>query len=49
MHNSNVVSLLSFGEEEGSRGRHSWAERREGNRKAWLGVLQETPGKAETS
>jgi hypothetical protein len=49
MHNTEVVSLLSFGEKEGSRGRQSWAERREGNREAWLGVLQETPGKAKES
>ena len=49
MHNSEVVSLLSFGEKEEPRGRQSWAERREGNREARLGVLQETPSKAKES
>ena len=49
MHNTEVVSPLSFGEKEESRGRQSWAERREGNREARLGVLQETPSKAKES
>jgi hypothetical protein len=49
MHNSKEASLFSFGEKEGSRGRQSWAERREGNREARLGVFQETPGKAKKS
>jgi len=49
MHNTVVVLLLSFGEKEGSRGRQSWSERREGDCKARLGVLQEAPGKAEES
>jgi len=49
MHNTNVVSFPTFGEKEGSRGRQSWAERREGDREARLGVLQETPGKAKES
>jgi hypothetical protein len=49
MHNGKVASLKSFGEKEGSRCRQSWAERREGNREARLGVFQETPGKAKES
>jgi hypothetical protein len=49
MHNASVVLALNFGEKEGSRGRLSWAERREGNRKARLGVLQEAPSKAKES
>jgi hypothetical protein len=49
MHNTRVVSLLSFGEKEGSRGRQSWAERREGDREARLGILQEAPSKAKES
>ena len=49
MHNSFVVLILSFGEKEGSRGRQSWAERREGDCEARLGVLQEAPSKAEES
>jgi len=49
MHNTIAVLLLSCGEKEGPRGRQSWAERREGDCKARLGVLQEAPGKAEDS
>jgi len=49
MHNTKVASVLSFGEKERSRGRQSWTERWEGNREAWLGVFQTTPGKAKES
>ena len=49
MHNRFPVLFLSFGEKEGSRGRQSWAERREGDREARLGVLQEAPSEAEKS
>jgi hypothetical protein len=49
MHNTNAVLVLNFGEKEGSRGRLSWAERREGNREARLGVLQEASSKAKES
>jgi len=49
MHNINVVAFLNIGEEEGSRGRRSWAERWEGDREARLGVLQEATGKAQES
>jgi hypothetical protein len=49
MHNTVVVSFLTFGEKEGSCGRHSWAERREGDCEARLGVLQEAPSKAKES
>jgi len=49
MHNSHVVSVLNFGKKERSRCRLSWAERREGDRKARLGVLQEAPSKAKES
>ena len=49
MHNASVVLVLNFGEKEGSRGRLSWAERREGDREARLGVLQKTSSKAKES
>jgi hypothetical protein len=49
MHNTKAVSVSNFGEKEGSRGRISWAERREGDRKARFGILQETPSEAKES
>jgi hypothetical protein len=49
MHSTNAISVLNFGEKEGSRCRLSWAERREGDRKARLGVLQEASSKAKES
>jgi hypothetical protein len=49
MHNGFLVCFLSFGEKEGSRGRQSWAERREGDCEARLGVFQEAPSEAEKS
>ena len=49
VHSTIAVSLLSFAEKEKSRGRQSWAERREGDCEARLGVLQEAPSKAEES
>jgi hypothetical protein len=49
MHNTFVVLFLRFGEKEGSRGRQSWAERREGDCEARLGVFQEAPSEAEES